>query len=664
MRFSVKTVNGVAHVDPATGMAVVEDATFVDVDTSVALGASGCAVLADTLRARYRGPWILRIGGGATAEASATDAAALLQLARAIAEAPRLTVAILHGDAGDDALALALACRRRLALEAARIGFRLPEQGMLPRAGAPSRLARLAGADTALSILLSMRLHAAPELHNLGVIDGVVDATLPDAATLAAAAVAPVAAAASVQSAASADAIVERARKRIPRTTQVLETLVRGIASRTPDRDDAANTEAARSLDGTGEHAALRYIADAERDAAHWPEEDAGVASVGVIGAGTMGAGIAVSFLNAGLPVVLVETSDEALSRGVSRISQTYAGSVRSGRLDAAKAEQRMARLKPTLRFEDLVGCDFIAEAVYEDMDVKRDIFSRLDRIAGPQAVLASNTSYLDLDRIAEATARPGSVVGMHFFSPAHVMKLVEIVRGRHTGERSLRIAEALAQRLGKVSVIVGVCHGFVGNRMLARRREQADRLVLEGATPWDVDRVIEDFGLPMGPFRVSDLAGIDLGWKRETSTSSTIREVLNEAGRHGRKSGAGFYDYDAAGAAAPSPFVEAKIRELAGRQGIVERTVSDQEILERCLYVTINEGAKILEEGIARDERDIDVVWVNGYGWPRHLGGPMYHARHRLGHRHVAQRLQFYADLGLPQLAPARLLQVGVAKS
>ena len=350
---------------------------------------------------------------------------------------------------------------------------------------------------------------------------------------------------------------------------------------------------------------------------------------VGVIGAGTMGGGITMNFLTAGIPVTIVEQEQAALDRGVAVMAKNYEASVKRGRIEAADAEAAMARLTPSLSFDDLAGCDLVIEAVYESMDVKKDVFGRLDTIVKPGAILASNTSYLDVDVIAAATSRPEAVLGMHFFSPANIMKLLEVVRGRQTGASQLATVMQLAGKIRKVPVVSGVCHGFIGNRMLAKRQEQANALLMEGAAYYDVDQVLLDFGFPMGPFQMGDLAGLDIGWHRDPSRVTTIREALCAAGRWGQKTGKGFYDYDENRQRSPSDAVKAIIAEFAAKSGVAQRDVSKQEIFERLLYPMVSEGALILEEGIAQRASDIDLVWLNGYGWPAWTGGIMYWADH-----------------------------------
>ena len=353
------------------------------------------------------------------------------------------------------------------------------------------------------------------------------------------------------------------------------------------------------------------------------------ITKVGVIGAGTMGGGITMNFLTAGIPVTIVEQEQVALDRGVAVMAKNYEASVKRGRIEAADAAAAMARLTPSLSFADLADCDLVIEAVYESMDVKKDVFGRLDTIVKQGAILASNTSYLDVNEIAAATNRPEAVLGMHFFSPANIMKLLEVVRGAKTGASQLATVMALAGKIRKVPVVSGVCHGFIGNRMLSKRQEQANALLMEGAAYYDIDQVLLDFGFPMGPFQMGDLAGLDIGWHRDPSKVTTIREALCAVGRWGQKTGKGFYDYAEDRSRSPSDEVKAIIADFASKSGVAQREVSKQEIFERLLYPMVSEGALILEEGVAQRASDIDLVWLNGYGWPVWTGGIMHWADH-----------------------------------
>ena len=353
------------------------------------------------------------------------------------------------------------------------------------------------------------------------------------------------------------------------------------------------------------------------------------IARVGVLGAGTMGGGIAMNFLTVGLPVTIVETEQANLDKGVATIRRNYANSVKRGKMSEDEVERAMALLTPSLAFDDLGAADLVIEAVYESMDLKKDIFAKLDKTAKPGAILASNTSYLNIDEMAAQTSRPEAVLGMHFFSPANVMKLLEVVRGAKTGASELATVMALAPRIGKVAVVSGVCPGFIGNRMLTPRQQQAQALLMEGAAYNDIDDALLEFGFPMGPFQMSDLAGLDIGWHRDPARIETIRDALCAAGRWGQKTGKGYYDYDESRTRTPSPEVNAIIAGFAAKQGQPQRNIGKDEIRERLLYPMINEGAKILDEGMAQRASDIDTVWLNGYGWPAWTGGPMYWADH-----------------------------------
>jgi 3-hydroxyacyl-CoA dehydrogenase len=353
------------------------------------------------------------------------------------------------------------------------------------------------------------------------------------------------------------------------------------------------------------------------------------IITVGVIGAGTMGGGIAMNFLTAGIPVTMVEREQEALDRGMGVMARNYEASVKRGRIEAAVAEAAMARLTPSLAFEALADCDLVIEAVYESMEIKKEVFARLDGIVKQGAILASNTSYLNVDEIASATKRPEAVLGMHFFSPANIMKLLEVVRGDKTGASQLATVMQLAGTIRKVPVVSGVCPGFIGNRMLSKRSEQANALLMEGAAYHDIDQVLLDFGFPMGPFQMSDLAGLDVGWHRDPTKVITVRDALCAAGRFGQKNGKGFYDYDAERKRTPSDEVKTVIADFASKSGVAPRGIDKQEIFERLLYPMVSEGALILEEGMAQRASDIDLVWLNGYGWPAWTGGVMYWADH-----------------------------------
>jgi len=377
------------------------------------------------------------------------------------------------------------------------------------------------------------------------------------------------------------------------------------------------------------------------------------IRSVGVIGAGTMGGGISMNFANAGIPVTIVETQQEALDRGFGVIRKNYERSASRGRFPMEEVDVRMGRLSQSLDMADLDQCDLIIEAVFEDMDLKKSIFARLDQIARDGAILATNTSGLDIDEIAAETSRPRDVIGLHFFSPANVMKLLEVVRADHTADDVITTSMALSKTINKIAALVGVCPGFVGNRILAYRGIAANALVDRGVMPWDVDEAFNRFGFRMGPFQMSDLAGLDIGWKKGATTSNPIRDALCELDRRGQKTGAGYYDYDEERNRTPSEVTAGIIQDITGNTEAV--SLDPEEIIEICVYPMINEGLKILEEGKAQRPSDIDVIWLNGYGWPRDKGGPMYYAD-TVGARGILARMEQLAKDN-ERLAPADTL-------
>ncbi|WP_456280949.1 3-hydroxyacyl-CoA dehydrogenase NAD-binding domain-containing protein [Cupriavidus sp. JZ107] len=607
---------------------------------------------------------------------------ALPEVQAAIEDAPKPVIAAIHGTALGGGLEVALVCHYRVAARSAKCGLPEVNLGLLPGAGGTQRLPRIVGVEKALEMVTSGTHVPAPAAAEMGLVD-----LLTDDASLRADAIAfarqVVAEGRPLRKVRDLDdkiaaargkpeifAEFRRANARRFRGFDAPEYNIRCIEAAVElPFDEGLKRERAmfvELLNGT-QSAAQRYYFFASRQVWQLPDIGADtpllpVKQVGIIGAGTMGGGIAMNFLNAGYPVTIVETSQQALDRGVRTIRTNYENTARKGRITATDIERRMALLTPTLEMEMLADADLVIEAVFENMDVKKEVFGRLDRIAKPGAILATNTSALDVDEIAAATSRPEAVIGLHFFSPANVMKLLEVVRGAKTAKPVIRTSMELARKIGKIAALVGVCPGFVGNRMLAQRQREAQKLVLEGALPWDVDRALYEFGFPMGPFAMSDLAGLDLGWIREKSSSSTLREILCEMDRRGQKTGAGYYDYDEKRNAKPSPVVEQVIRDFAAKQGRTSRVVSEQEILERCIYPMINEGAKILEEGKAIRASDIDVIWVNGYGWPVYRGGPMFYAD-TIGLDKVLEMLRRYEESFGPDFKPARLLEELVAQ-
>jgi len=552
-------------------------------------------------------------------------------------------VAAIHGTALGGGCEVALGCHYRVATPSAKLGTPEVKLGLLPGAGGTQRLPRIAGVRLALEMTAKGDPISAKQAQEAGLIDRIVgeDTLAADAIAFAKEVAArrpiPRASERKVQPDAAA---VEAFRKENGRRFRGFDAPAANIACVEKAASGASfadgiafeRQEFMRLMGGT-QSAAQRHIFFAERQAAKIDDLPADVqlrpiARVGVIGAGTMGGGIAMNFLSAGIPVRIVEMQQEALDRGTGVMRRNYEASAAKGRMTADQVERAMGLLTPTLAFDDLADCDLIIEAVYENMDVKKDIFTRLDRLAKPGAILASNTSYLDIDEIAAVTQRPRDVVGMHFFSPANVMKLLEVVRGAKTAPDVLATVMALAKTIRKVAVVAGVTYGFIGNRMLMPRQVEATKLLLEGATPEQIDRVHVEFGMPMGPFQMADLAGVDIGWHRDPSRIESIRDALAAENRWGQKTKAGFYDYDDQRRPSNSPRVAAIIDDFRRQSGVTPRTISDEEIVARTLYTMVNEGALILAEGKAQRASDIDVVWIYGYGWPVYRGGPMFWAQ------------------------------------
>ncbi len=567
----------------------------------------------------------------------------LPQVVDRIEASAKPVVAAIHGTALGGGLEVALACHYRVALPSAKLGTPEVKLGLLPGAGGTQRLPRVAGVKKALEMCATGNPIGAKEAYDSGLVDRLIeDDLIPHA----------VGYAEEVREVRPLPKSSERDYKINECDPSVFDEFMKANAKRfrgfeAPLKNVEAVKIACRmpyaegvleerklfmELMGGTQARAQQYFFFAERKAAKidgLPEntEPRAVNKVGVIGAGTMGGGISMNFLSAGIPVTIIEMEQEALDRGTGVMLRNYEASAAKGKLTQDQVAKAMGLLNPTLDFAALADCDLIIEAVYESMDVKKDVFGKLDKIARPGAILASNTSYLNINEIAAGISRPGDVVGMHFFSPANVMKLLEVVRGDKTAPDVLLTAMQIGKRIKKVPVVAGVCHGFIGNRMLMPRQVEATKLLLEGASPEQIDRVHVEFGMPMGPFQMADLAGVDIGWHRDRTRIQNIRDALCAIDRWGQKKGAGFYDYDDKRRPSPSPVVQRIIEDFAKQQGVERRSITDQEIVERTLYTMVNEGAKILEEGIAQRASDIDVVWVYGYGWPVYRGGPMFWA-------------------------------------
>ena len=550
-------------------------------------------------------------------------------------------VAAVHGTALGGGFEVALGCHYRIAVPSAKFGLPEVKLGILPGAGGTQRLPRLAGVEVALEMATKGNPISAKQAKEYGIVDKLADEdSLTDDAIAFANEVAdkrplPVTSEKTAKAESGVFDAFRKANARKFRGFEAPETIIELIET-THDKPFQQGAEAERQsfmklIMGT-QSAAQRHIFFAERKASKIDDvpddiQKRDIKRVGVIGAGTMGGGISMNFLSVGIPVTIVEMNQEALDRGTGVMRKNYESTAKKGRITSDQVEKAMGLLTPTLDFDALGECDLIIEAVYENMDVKKDIFGRLDKLAKPGAILASNTSYLDINEIATATSRPGDVLGMHFFSPANVMKLLEVVRGDKTDKDVLATVMALAKKIRKVAVVAGVCDGFIGNRMLKPRQVEAQKLLLEGATPAQIDKVHTDFGMPMGPFQMSDLAGVDIGWHRDPNRIESIRDALCAEDRWGQKKGAGFYDYDEKRRPSPSPRVAEIIEDFRTKAGTEVREISDDEIIERTLYPMVNEGALILEEGIAQRASDIDVVWIYGYGWPVYRGGPMFWA-------------------------------------
>ncbi|WP_418318347.1 3-hydroxyacyl-CoA dehydrogenase NAD-binding domain-containing protein [Piscinibacter sakaiensis] len=600
-----------------------------------------------------------------------------------VEDSPKPVVAAIAGQCLGGGLELAMAAHFRVAQRDATLGLPEVKLGLLPGATGTQRLPRLVGLETALNMIVSGTPVAAAKLADTALLDAVADGDVVAAAVDFAQKVVdegkPVRKVRDLKvTHPNAAGYLQFARNTIAATANALpaplkcwEAVARSVKL---PFDEAVRLEREDflALMNTPESKSLRHVFAAERAAGKLPDIPADtpqreIGKVGVIGAGTMGGGITMNFLTAGIPVVLLEMKQEALDKGVATIRRNYENSMKKGKLKPEQVEQRMGLLKPTLDYADFADADLVIEAVFENMDVKKTVFETLDKTCKPGAILASNTSYLDLNKIAAFTKRPQDVIGLHFFSPANVMRLLEIVRGEQTAPDVLATCMALAKKIKKVAVVSGVCDGFIGNRMLARYGAAANALVIAGAAPQQVDNALQKFGLAMGPFRVGDLAGLDIGWatrKRRAAEAGVemkpgIADLLCEAGRFGQKTGAGWYRYEAGKREPiPDPLTDKLITDYRLANNVTPRKISDQEIVERCIYALVNEGARILEEGIAARASDIDLVYLNGYGHPVQRGGPMFYAD-TVGLPNVVRSLRkFAAEPGAdPSWQPAPLL-------
>ncbi|WP_422846832.1 3-hydroxyacyl-CoA dehydrogenase NAD-binding domain-containing protein [Acidovorax sp. M14] len=630
--------------------------------------------------------------GGADIKEFGTDKSLqepnLLSVIAAIENSAKPVVAAMHSVAMGGGLELALGCHYRIAAPGCSIALPEVKLGLIPGAGGTQRLPRVIGVEAALNLIVSGE---PVKSEMIGAVPGqkLFDKMAASAESLAAEALE------FAQSVADTRPLplVRNLPCKHPEGDayfQFARNMVKGMAKNFPapakcvDAVEAATKkkfaegmlverEIFINLMWTPESRALRHLFMAERAASKIPDVASDtpkrdIKLVGVIGAGTMGGGISMNFLNAGIPVKILEMKQEALDRGVATIKKNYEAQVKKGKLKQDKYEQRMALLSTTLSYDDLKDCDLIIEAVFEEMGVKEAVFKQLDAVAKPGAILASNTSTLDVDKIAAFTKRPQDVVGMHFFSPANVMKLLEVVRGKETAKDVLATVMAIGKKIKKTSVVSGVCDGFIGNRMIEQYSRQAGFLLDEGCTPQQVDKAIEKFGFAMGPFRMGDLAGNDIGWairkrravERADMKYSRTADKLCELGRFGQKTGAGWYDYQAGKRdAIPSDLVNKMIEDHRKELGITPRKISDEEIVQRLVFALVNEGAHILEDGIASKSGDIDMVYLTGYGFPIHRGGPMHYAS-EVGLFNVVQAMDRFAKNPLDDAAfwkPAPLL-------
>ena len=601
----------------------------------------------------------------------------LFEVQEFIEDSDKPVIAAIHGTALGGGLEVALTCHYRIAVPSAKCGLPEVNLGLLPGAGGTQRLPRVVGVEKALQMVTSGQHVPAKQCLEMGLVDEISneDNLRQDSISFAKKIVSenrPLVKISEmndkVEAARGNENIFKDFRASIARKARGFlapEYNIQCIEAAV-NKSFSEGIKVERKLfmelvTGT-QSAAQRYAFFAQRQVAKIPdiEPDTEIkpfTSIGVIGAGTMGGGISMNFANVGIPVTIIEQNQERLDKGLSIIRKNYENTANKGRITFEDVEKRTKLINGSTDINDLSNCDLIIEAVFENMDLKKDIFKTLDGIAKKGAILATNTSALDVNEIAAVTSRPEDVIGLHFFSPANVMRLLEIVRGEKTSKSVVATSMKMAKNIGKVAAVVGVCPGFVGNRILAQRQREANKLILEGAMPWEVDDALFNFGFPMGPFAMSDLAGLDIGWDEDLSTGDTLRDKLCEAGRLGQKTGKGFYIYDENRNKSPDAEVEKLIIEFSEKHQIKRREISKEEILERCLYPMINEGFKILEEGMAIRASDIDIVWINGYGWPIYEGGPMFYGQ-LIGYEKILKWHKEMEEKFGPDFAPSPYLE------
>lgn len=644
-------------------------------------------VLTGAGRAFIAGADISEFGGAATAGPSLGEALEMME------NSTKPIIAAINGTAFGGGLEVALCCDYRVASPSAPVGLPEVKLGLLPGAGGTQRLPRLVGAEKALQFILSGDPAMAPQAKALGIVDDVVEGDIVEGGIAFAKDV--VANGSKTRKIRSEEAKVEAdrgngqifddARKMAAKRMRgrfAPEMIIQCVeaAVNLGDFDAGMKVEADcfRQCMIHPQREALIHMFFAEREVAKIPDvpkdtPKRDVKQAAVIGCGTMGGGISMNFANAGIPVTVLEMNPEALERGLGVIKRNYDIQAKRGRMSTEAVDKCMSLITGTTKYEDLGTADVIIEAVYENMDVKRDIFKTLDGVAKPGAILASNTSALDIDKIAEATKRPGDVIGMHFFSPANIMRLLEVVRGEKTEKDVIATAMGLGKKLRKIAVLSGNAPGFIGNRMLGQYTRQAGEIILQGATPYQVDSVINAFGMPMGPFQMNDLVGLDLGWRarklakvapEDVPITARVADKLCELDRYGQKNGRGFYIYaEGSRVGQPDPEVIEIVEATSAELGIERTEISDEEVLKRCFYPMINEGARILEEGIALRPCDIDIVYLNGYGFPEVTGGPMFWADQQGLDNILADIKRFGETYGGSMWEPAPLLEKLVAE-
>ena len=639
----------------------------IALDKIAADKAIGSAVIASKLNVFVAGADITEFGKPAKPPV-------LFDLIEKIRHFKKPVVAAINGVAFGGGAEIALSCSKRIAGSKAQIGLPEINLGLIPGAGALQLLPPIIGADKTFELAKSGKSLSAKAALSSGIISLIADGDLVEEAIK----LANTLVAEHYENHVDDAAFVSRDNK------QAFDTLVQkeltkksenpGIAVLIDTMQAGFRENFLDNLKRTRDHfsylqnddrsKAMRYAFFAERAAAKIDISNATpvtINSLAVIGAGTMGSGIAMAAASKGFPVTLIETNPEALQRGLKKIADTYQSLIDRGRMTKEAGQKCVESIKGEIGLDHAGHADLIIEAAFEDMKVKKDIFTALDKIAKPSAILATNTSYLDVNEIAGVTARAENVLGLHFFSPANIMRLLEVVRAKKTSLPVLAGSVNFARKIGKIPVVVGVCHGFVGNRMLARRTEASEKLLQDGALPWQIDKAMTDFGFKMGPYAVSDLAGLDIGWRNRKATGQVfpIADAICELGYFGQKTGRGYYIYkNGSRTGERDPEIEKLIEDVSKKLGIKRRPISDDEIIERLIYPMINEGARIIEEGIVARASDIDVIWCNGYGWPIWRGGPIYFADHK-GLKLIAGRLEHYAEeFGDESLKPAPLLE------